>query len=98
MGFNQRHSGELGDIPGFIQLLLSSYKNDKPNNITGFDNVQMNYDCYDSSVANGIREPILNTFALSSPSGHKIYKEAKIKLFKKVNKICAVSYYLLFRR
>ena len=35
---------------------------------------------------NGIREPILYSFALDQPPGHKIYKEAKIKRFKKLNK------------
>ena len=35
---------------------------------------------------NGTREPILYSFALSSPPGHKIHKEPRIKLFKKVNK------------
>ena len=35
---------------------------------------------------NGTREPILYSFAPSSPPGHKIYKEPRIKLFKKVNK------------
>ena len=33
-----------------------------------------------------VREPILYSFALSSPPGHKIYKEPGVKLFKKVNK------------
>ena len=35
---------------------------------------------------NGIRQPILYTFALSSTRGHKIYKEPRIKRFKKVYK------------
>ena len=45
---------------------------------------------------NGIREPILYSFALSSPPGYKIYKELEIKLFKKVNKsvLSHVTFYL----
>ena len=35
---------------------------------------------------NGIREPILYYFSLDQPPGHKIYKEPKVKLFKKINK------------
>ena len=35
---------------------------------------------------NGTREPILNSFSLDQPPGHKIYKEPKVKLFKKINK------------
>ena len=34
---------------------------------------------------NGIQEPILYSFALSSPPGHQIYKKPGIKLFKKIN-------------
>ena len=30
--------------------------------------------------------PILYSFAFSSPLGHKIYKEPRIKLFNKINK------------
>ena len=35
---------------------------------------------------NGTREPILYSFALDQPPNHKIYKEPKVKLFKKINK------------
>ena len=38
------------------------------------------------SIVNGIREPILYSFALNSPPNHKIYKEPRIKLPKKINK------------
>ena len=37
-------------------------------------------------IVNGIGEPILYSFALSSPPDHKIYKKSKVKLFKKINK------------
>ena len=48
------------------------------------------------SIVNGVREPILYSFDLSSPPGHKIYKEPRIKLFKKVNKsvLSHVTFYL----
>ena len=35
---------------------------------------------------NGVREPILYSFALDKPPGLKIYKEPKIELFKRINK------------
>ena len=38
------------------------------------------------SILNGIREPFLSSFGLSSPTGNKIYKEPRIKLFKRINK------------
>ena len=43
-------------------------------------------DCIDGSIVNGIREPIFYCFALVKPSCHKIYKEPRIKQFKKINK------------
>ena len=86
LGFTQSHSYPLDDIDGFYQLIAGSYKSDKPINITGIDKIHLKCDCIQVSIVNGIREPILYSFALSSPPGHKIYKEPRIKLFKKINK------------
>ena len=86
LGFTQSRSYPLDDIDGFYQLKAGSYKSDRPINITGIDKVHLKCDCIQGSIVNGIREPILYSFALSSPPGHKIYKEPRIKLFKKMNK------------
>ena len=83
LGFTQSHSYPLDDIDGFCQLIAGSYKSDKPINITGIDKVHLKCDCIDGSIMNGTREPILYSFALDQPPGHKIYKEPKVKLFKK---------------
>ena len=85
-GFTQSRSYPLDDIEGFYQLIPGLYKSDKPINITGIDKFHFKCDCIQGSIVNGIREPILYSFALSSPPGHKIYKEPRIKLFKKLNK------------
>ena len=84
--FTRSHSYPLDDIDGFYQLIPGSYKGDKPINITGIDKVHLKCDCIQGSIVNGLREPILYSFALSSPPGHKIYKEPRVKLFKKINK------------
>ena len=86
LGFTQSRSYPLDDIDGFYQLIKGSYKSDRPINITGIDKVHLKTDCIQGSIVNGVREPILYSFALSSPPGHKIYKEPRVKLFKKVNK------------
>ena len=86
LGFTQSRSYPLDDIDGFYQLIAASYKSDKPLNITGIDKVHLKCDCIQGSIVNGVREPILYSFALSSPPGHKIYKEPRVKLFKKINK------------
>ena len=75
----------LGDVEEFVQLIPGLYKSDKPIHITGIDKVHLNCDCFTGSIVNGIREPFLYSFALSSPPGHKIFKEPRIKLFKKIN-------------
>ena len=77
LGFTQSRSYSLDDIDGFYQIIGGSYKSDKPINITGIDKNHLNCDCIQGSIVNGIREPILYSFALSSPPGHKIYKEPK---------------------
>ena len=86
LGFTRSQSYPLDDIDGFYQLIAGSYESDKPINITGIDKVHLEADCIQGSIVNGRREPILYSFALSSPPGHKIYKEPRVKLFKKVNK------------
>ena len=86
LGYRRSHSYPLDDIHGFYQFIKGSYKSDKPINIIGTDKIHLKCDCIQDSIVNGIREPILFSFALSSPPGHKIYKEPMNKLFKKVNK------------
>ena len=86
LGFTQSNRGPLNDIEGFYQILPGSYKSDKPINITGIDKIHLKCDCINGSIVNGIREPILFSFALSSPPGYKITKEPRIKRFKKINK------------
>ena len=86
LGFTRSHSYPLDDIDGFYQIIAGSYTSEKPINITGIDKIHLKCDCVQGSIVNGIREPILYSFALSSPPGHKIYKEPRVKLFKKINK------------
>ena len=86
LGYSPSHQGPLNDIRGFYQILPGNYKSDRPINITGIDKVHLKCDCIQGSITNGVREPILYSFALSSPPGCKLYKEPRIKLFKEVNK------------
>ena len=59
-----------------------TYKSEKPLIITGVDKVHLKCGCFNGSIVNGVREPILYSFGLTSPPGHKIIKEQKIKLSK----------------
>ena len=96
LGITRSRSYPLDDTDGFYQLIAGSYKNDKPINITGIDKIHLKCDCINGSIVNGVREPILYSFALSSPPGHKIYKEPRIKLFKKIHKsvLSHIRFYL----
>ena len=73
LGFTQSHQGPLNVIEGFYQIIPGSYKGDRPINITGVDKIHLKGDCIQGAILSGIREPILYSFALSSPPGHKIY-------------------------
>ena len=86
LGVTQSHQGPLNDIEGYYQILPGNYKSDRPINITGIDKVHLKCNCIQGSIMNGIRQPILYSFALSSPPGYKIFKEPRVKLFKKINK------------
>ena len=83
LGFTQSRSYPLNDIDSHYQLIVGSYKSDKPINSTGIIKIHIKCNCIQGSIVNGIREPILYSFAMSSPPGHKIYKEPRLKLFKK---------------
>ena len=91
LGFNQSHPGPLGDIEGFVQLIPGTYKRDKPFNITGNDKIHLKCDCINGSILNGIRDPILYSFALDKSPCHKICNQAREKLFsKKINRFCFI--------
>ena len=96
LGFTQSHSYPLEDIDGFNQLIAGSYKSDRPINITGNDKVHLKCDCNNGSIVKGTREPILYSFSLSSPPGHSLYKEPRVKLFKKIKKsvLSHIRFYL----
>ena len=96
LGFTQSRSYPLDDIDGFYQLIPGSYKSDKPINKTGIDKTHLKCDCIQGSIVNGIREPILYSFGLSSPPGHKMYNDPRVKLFlKKINLFCLISRFIL---
>ena len=83
LGFTQSQSYPLDDIDGFYQLIAGSYKSEKPINITSVDKVHLKCNCINGSIVNGVREPILYSFALDQPPGYKIYKTPRIKLQKR---------------
>ena len=96
MRFNQSHSYPLNDIGAFYQLIRRPYKRNGTNNITGIVKVHLKTDFVQGSIVNGVRGPILYSSALSSPPDHKIIREPRIKLPKKIKKsvLSHISFYL----
>ena len=96
LGFTRSRSYPLDDVDGFYHLIAGSYKSDRPINITVFDKILLKFDCINGSIVNGIGEPILYTFALSSLPCRKFFKDPSIKLFKKIYKslLSHISFYL----
>ena len=84
LGFTRPQSYPLDDIDGFYQLVEGTYKSEKPINITGNDKFYLKCDCIQGRIVNGVREAILFSFAPDQPPGYKIYKEPRVKLFKKI--------------
>ena len=74
----------LGDVERFIQIIPGTHKSEKPINFTGTDEIHLKLNCIQGSFVNGVREPILYSFALEKPPGHKMFEEPTIKLFKKL--------------
>ena len=72
LGVTQSHSRPLNNIEGFIQLIPGSFKSEKPSKIKVVDKVHLKGDRINGSRVNGIREPILYSFGLTSAPGHKL--------------------------
>ena len=96
LSFTRSRFYPLDVIDGFHQFIAGLYEGDRLINITGIDKVHLKCDCINGSIVNGIREPILYSLSLSSPPGRKIYKEPRVKLFKKLNKfvLSHITFYL----
>ena len=55
----------------------------------------MKRECVNGSFVNGVREPILYSFATHKPPGHKVYGEPGIKLFRRIN-ISILSHMIIY--
>ena len=96
LGFTQSHSGPLGDINFFVQLIPGSNRSDKPSNITEIDRVQLKADCINGSIVSGVRETILYSFASDQPPGHILNKHPRVNFLKKIKKsaLSHITFYL----
>ena len=70
----------------FFKLIPGSYKSNRNIDTTRNDKNHSKCDCFDGSIVNGIRDPILYNLALNKPPGDEFFKEPRIKLYKKLKK------------
>ena len=64
----------------------SLYTREKILNLSTIHKVHLKNDVDDGSVVNGIRKPILFSFILNKPPGHKVFCEPETTDNKKINK------------
>ena len=87
LGFTQSHSGVLGDIGVFIQILPGTYKNYRPIDITGIDEIHLKCNVIDGTLENGCSRNLFCTVLLSLH--HlviKYIKNLESNFLKKINK------------
>ena len=66
-------------------MITGAYESEKRIQFFGIDKRHLKCNCINGSIVNGVREPILFSFGLTSPPGHKINKELRIKFFENIN-------------
>ena len=96
LGFTQSHSGPLGDIEGIVHSISGSHKSNEPVNSFGIDKIHLKPDCNSRFIVNGVREPLLYSFHLDKPPGHKLFKEPRIRIFEKIKNLflSQITFYL----
>ena len=89
-------STTIGFTPGWDYKHYNQYLSQKIVNLNSTNKIHLKCDCIDSSVVNGIREPILFSFVLDKPAGYKIFREPETIHYKKINKsiLNTITFYL----
>ena len=86
----------LGFTPGWDYKHYNKYASQKVVNLGSTNKIHLKCDCIDGSVLNGIRQPILFSFALDKLPGYKVFCELETIHFKKLNKpvLNTIKFYL----
>ena len=74
----------------------NEYISQKILNLGGTNKIHLKCDVIDSSVVNGLRQPILYSFVLDKKPGYKVFSEPETIHFKKINKsvLNTITFYL----
>ena len=86
----------LGFTPYWDYKSSGVYTSDKILILKTINKIHLKCDCFDGSIQDGVRQPILFTFVLDKPSGYKIFSEPETIHYKKINKpvLNTITFYL----
>ena len=86
----------LGFTPGWDYKHYNQYQSQKIVNLNNTNKIHLKCDAIDSSVVNGVRQPILFSFVLDKPSGYKVFCQPETIHYKKINKsvLSTITFYL----
>ena len=89
-------STSLGFTAGWDYKHYNQYLSQKIVNLNSTYKIHLKCDAIDGSVVNGVRQPILYSFALDKPSGYKVFSEPETIHFKKIYKsvLNTIMFYL----
>ena len=76
----------LGFTSGWDYKNYNKYNGQKIVNLSRTNKIHLKCDCFDGSIQNGFRQPILFSFVLDKPRGYKVICEPETVHYKKMNK------------
>ena len=85
----------LGFNSGWDYKFYNKYTSQKIVNLGSTNKIHLKSDCIDSSVVNGVRQPILYSFVLDKLPGYKVFSEPETIHYKKNKSVLnTVTFYL----
>ena len=73
-------------MEGFNQKTSVTYTNDQANNNTAIEKMRLKFVCNNGSIIEEVRESFLFSLRLDNQPWQEVYKQLRIKIFRKINK------------
>ena len=86
----------LGFTPGWDYKHYNKYTSQNIVNLGSTKKIHLKCECIDSSVVNGLKQPILYSFVLDKLPEYKVFSEPETIHYKKINKsvLNTITFYL----
>ena len=75
----------LGFTSAWDYKHYDEYTSQKVLKLGSTNKIHLKCDCFDGSVVNGLRQPILYSFVLHKKPGYKVFSEPETIHYKKIN-------------